>query len=134
MTKPLVLGSLFHGLYCTTQHSTVDAPPQPHTSLVSHANNKLTSSMLWHLRLDHAPPHTLQLLCPHIDVKHFKQDIICTICLMAKQHRLSFSSSSIKTVAPFQLLHLDVWGPYAHPTYDSCSYFLTIVDDYTRCT
>ena len=53
---------------------------------------------------------------------------------MAKQHRLPFSSSSIKSVVPFQLLHVDVQGPYAQPTYDSCSFFLTIVDDFTRCT
>ena len=29
---------------------------------------------------------------------------------------------------------MDVWGAYSSPTYDGCRYFLTIVDDYTRCT
>lgn len=59
---------------------------------------------------------------------------ICTICLAAKQSRKSFPSSFIKTTKPFQLIYLDVWGPYKHTTYDGCSYFLTIVDDYTRAT
>src|SRR5688572_20434543 len=48
--------------------------------------------------------------------------------------RLPFSSSSIKSTNPFQLIHFDVWGPYTQKTYTSCSCFLTIVDDFTRCT
>ena len=34
----------------------------------------------------------------------------------------------------FDLLHMDVWGPYSTPTLDGCKYFLTIVDDATRAT
>ena len=34
----------------------------------------------------------------------------------------------------FPLFSIDVWGPYTQHTYNSCSYFRTIVDDFTRCT
>lgn len=32
----------------------------------------------------------------------------------------------------FDLIHVDVWGPYSIPTHDGYMYFLTIVDDATR--
>ena len=35
---------------------------------------------------------------------------------------------------PFDLLHADVWGPYKVETYNGFKYFLTLVDDYSRCT
>ena len=47
---------------------------------------------------------------------------------------MPFPSSSMKTSASFELLHLDVWGPYTTPTFDGNKYFLTIVDDFTRMT
>lgn len=31
-------------------------------------------------------------------------------------------------------MHIDVWGSYTQHTYTSCSYFLLIVDVFTRCT
>lgn len=34
----------------------------------------------------------------------------------------------------FELLHLDIWGPFYVPTTDGYKYFLTIVDDCTRAT
>ncbi|XP_028806347.1 uncharacterized protein LOC114761183 [Neltuma alba] len=33
-----------------------------------------------------------------------------------------------------QTREIDVWGPYKRPSYKFYRYFLTIVDDYTRCT
>ena len=34
----------------------------------------------------------------------------------------------------FDLIHSDLWGPFSAPTIDGCRYFLTIVDDCSRCT
>lgn len=53
---------------------------------------------------------------------------------MAWQPRLSFPVSSIKTTSPFELIHMDSWGPYSTPIYGGCKYFLTLVDDFTRAT
>lgn len=53
---------------------------------------------------------------------------------MAKCTRLSFPVSTSKTSKIFELLHIDVWGKYKTPTYNNQSYFLTIVDDYSRAT
>ena len=35
---------------------------------------------------------------------------------------------------PFDLVHMDVWGPFSVPTSDGHRYFLTLVDDATRAT
>ena len=32
----------------------------------------------------------------------------------------------------FDVVHMDLWGPYKIPTLDRKYYFLTIVDDYSR--
>ena len=35
---------------------------------------------------------------------------------------------------PFHLIFCDIWGPHRTSTYTGAYYFLTIVDDHTRCT
>ena len=58
----------------------------------------------------------------------------CLICPLAKQTRSQFPLSSINTHAPFELTHVDIWGGYHIPSITGAQYFLTIVDDHTRCT
>ena len=82
----------------------------------------------------HPSPHRLKLvssllLCENISVKSD-----CSICPMAKQTRLPFPSSSKSTHVPFELIHCDIWGPHKVPTHLGARFFLTIVDDFTRCT
>ena len=57
-----------------------------------------------------------------------------SICPLTKQTTLSFPRSSITTHSAFDMLHCDVWGPHKIPTHSGLSFFLTIVDDFTRCT
>ncbi|XP_075087669.1 uncharacterized protein LOC142169672 [Nicotiana tabacum] len=57
-----------------------------------------------------------------------------TVCPCAKQTRLTFPTRSIKSSDCFDLIHMDLWGPYRIATYDGNKYFLTIVDDYSRMT
>uniref|UniRef100_A0A1U7YT25 Uncharacterized protein LOC104247922 n=1 Tax=Nicotiana sylvestris TaxID=4096 RepID=A0A1U7YT25_NICSY len=58
----------------------------------------------------------------------------CNICPMARQTRLPFPDSSIHSSKPFQIIHVDTWGPYHTYAYSGSKYFLTIVDDFTRST
>lgn len=58
----------------------------------------------------------------------------CEICPLARQTKLPFSVSSIKSKCIFDLIHIDTWGPYKSPTYNGYRYFLTIVDDFSRGT
>ena len=49
-------------------------------------------------------------------------------------HRLPFPISHSRANKVFELLHVDIWGPYPHNTYNGCKFFLTIVDDFSRST
>ena len=44
----------------------------------------------------------------------------------------SISSSSSSSC--FDLIHADIWGPYSTPSLNGSKYFLTLVDDHSRCT
>ncbi|GJT55139.1 retrotransposon protein, putative, ty1-copia subclass [Tanacetum coccineum] len=47
---------------------------------------------------------------------------------------LPFPVSTTKTHACFDLIHCDIWGKYRTPSLTRASYFLTIVDDFSRAT
>ncbi|KAF7840931.1 BURP domain-containing protein BNM2A-like [Senna tora] len=92
-------------------------------------NKDSDGSVAWHNRLGH-PSSEVLLHLPIIDkcTKHR----VCDSCHLAKQTRLSFKPSSISTTACFELLHIDVWGPYKTPSISGAHYMLTIVDDFSR--
>ena len=58
----------------------------------------------------------------------------CPICPIAKQKRLPFQSSVHVSNSCFDLIHVDIWGPYTTPSLNGSKYFLTIVDEFSRCT
>ncbi|KAL8153060.1 LOW QUALITY PROTEIN: hypothetical protein V2J09_010820 [Rumex salicifolius] len=58
----------------------------------------------------------------------------CDTCNRAKFHRLSFRSSNSKSLNTFDLLHMDLWGPFGVPNIRGERYFFTIVDDMSRAT
>ena len=47
---------------------------------------------------------------------------------------MPFSASTHISDQPFDLVHCDLWGPFSIPIVDGYKYFLTIVDDFSRCT
>ena len=50
---------------------------------------------------------------------------------MAKLKRLPFPFNNKISSCAFDLIHMNVWGPYSIPTLDGFKDFLTIVDDAT---
>ncbi|GJV18627.1 putative RNA-directed DNA polymerase [Tanacetum coccineum] len=90
-----------------------------------------TTVETWHRRLGHASKGKL------VKVNFLKTSIndlgdFCDSCAKAKHTRLPFPSSFIKTSAPFELVHCDIWGGYRVSSYTKANYFLTIVDDFSR--
>lgn len=87
---------------------------------------------LWHWRLGHPVP-SLFFRLKTLDSKiSFNNQCTCTICPLAKHSRLPFPSSIISTTTCFELIHMDVWGPYKTPSLAGAKYFLTVVDDFSR--
>jgi len=93
----------------------------------------MTPLEVWHCRLGHMSFTNMK----HIDVVSSCRALpqsICQVCHYAKQQRLPFPGRSSCTTHIFELIHVDLWGPYPHATYNGYKYFLTIVDDYSRAT
>uniref|UniRef100_M1D8Y3 Retroelement pol polyprotein n=1 Tax=Solanum tuberosum TaxID=4113 RepID=M1D8Y3_SOLTU len=92
------------------------------------------TEFLWRARLGHVPFVKMRIIST-IPLKiSNKQPFICTICPMARQTKMPFPESITATNSIFELLHIDLWGPYYVPTHDGYHYFLTMVDDYSRST
>ena len=62
------------------------------------------------------------------------KDFYCSICHLAKQKHLSFVSNNNLTFAAFDLIHIDIWGPFKIVTFDGFKYFITVIDDCTLFT
>lgn len=91
---------------------------------------------LWHKRLGHLYVSKLQslhsVLC--FLLEKLITDFHCKNCHLAKQKHLLFVSNNKISDSPFDLVHVDVWGPFSTHTNDGYRYFLTIVDDCSRAT
>ncbi|KAK8999357.1 hypothetical protein V6N11_070528 [Hibiscus sabdariffa] len=139
------IGKLSRGLYFF--QSSVDA-----SGLISSSslfNNSVDASVcmssgsttvmnkthIWHSRLGHAPLTVLSKL-PDFSTAHFNHDCVknCLVCPQAKQTCLPFPSSVSTSDKVFELIHLDLWGPYRISTHSGHRFFFTIVDDKTRMT
>lgn len=85
--------------------------------------------LLWHYKLGHPTSSRLQILnhvYSNIDVDNRCH---CSICPLAKQHKLSFPVHVASCLACFDLINVDIWGPSKVLTINSHKYFLTVVDN-----
>lgn len=88
---------------------------------------------LWHKRMGHPSFKVVQLIPNAHGIRRSEYlSKGCDVCERAKQTKEKFPLSTCRASASFDLIHCDLWGPYR--TLSSCgaSYFLTIVDDYSR--
>uniref|UniRef100_A0A2N9HVD4 Integrase catalytic domain-containing protein n=1 Tax=Fagus sylvatica TaxID=28930 RepID=A0A2N9HVD4_FAGSY len=143
--KMIGLGKQRNGLYILEQFADLSSIPLTtaastilHNKLYSFASVKQLDSDFhtWHCRLGHPSLSRMSFLSsvlPH--VVHSNEDVsLCTICPLAKQKRLPFPNKNQLVSSPFDLLHVDIWGPYHTATVEGYRYFLTLVDDCTRTT
>lgn len=91
----------------------------------------ISESNLWHSRLGRIL-YSKAIHIPDIRVK--KNKGIYNVCFYAKQQRKIFSKSQIHTNMCFQLIHMDLRIPYKYKSFNGATYFLTIVDDFSRAT
>ena len=103
-------------------------------SALTTATCPLSSTNLWHTRLGHPSFSKLQLLKGVVNIDAFNKTTYCDVCHFSKQKRLPFPISDRVSSTPFDLIHCDLWGPFATYTVEGYKYFLTIVDDFSRCT
>lgn len=87
------------------------------------------SATLWYARPGHIPMFVLKQLPLNVEVS---LDSYCDVCHLSKQTRFPFQFSISHSIAKFELIHCDIWGPYKRHTHGKCSQFLTIVDDFSK--
>ncbi|GAB2265073.1 hypothetical protein Dimus_037799 [Dionaea muscipula] len=121
-------------LYCFKSFKSSDSVSFPSVAAI---NNSTVSNKeyLWHVRLGHSSLQVREeqpdcLVFSPSSVRHFN----CNICHLAKQKRLSFPSNPHKVDNIFDLIHIDIWGPFHIHSVEGFRYFLTIVDDKSRYT
>ncbi|KAL2922302.1 Retrovirus-related Pol polyprotein from transposon TNT 1-94 [Bienertia sinuspersici] len=98
------------------------------------ATKKLSGGALWHLRLGHASMSRIYKISELQGCKNLKEHDVCLVCPMARFTKLPFALNSGRAKMPFELIHVDIWGPYRVATRGGYKYFLTVVDDNSRVT
>jgi len=107
-----------HGLYCLRTSTHVDMV--------------IDSPSLLHTQLGHLSLAKMQQLIPSLS-KLFS--LSCESCLLGKHSCNSFPNSvSQRASSPFALVHSDIWGPSRLKSNLGFQYFVTFIDDYSRCT
>lgn len=100
-------------------------------AIASNVNDK--SIIDWHRRLGHLNFSDMNRI--RVDLQIEKQsfnNLNCETCAQSKLNRLPFSKSSIKTNAPFQLVHADTSGTIHIRNHNNYNSYLVFVDDFTR--
>ncbi|KAK2447548.1 secreted RxLR effector protein [Trifolium repens] len=89
---------------------------------------------LWHLRLGHVSERGLVELAKQglLGKEKLNKLDFCDNCTLGKQHKVKFGVGVHKSSRPFEYVHSDLWGPASVSTHGGGSYFLSIIDDYSR--
>lgn len=101
-------------------------------------NNRMCNSVtipnttLWHFILDHVSNSVLEEMFNQFSYLHVIKSVICDVCPYAKQKRLPYTVSTNRVSHSFELLHMDIWDPFAVTSIHGHKYFLTKVDDHSR--
>ncbi|KAL2242389.1 UNVERIFIED_CONTAM: Retrovirus-related Pol polyprotein from transposon RE1 [Sesamum indicum] len=93
---------------------------------------KIKHASLWHNRLGHPSKDVISHLPFKVDIADSVK--ACETCTLAKQNRLPFQLNENHSENVFDIIHIDVWGPYNQFSITHCIYMLTIVDDCSRAT
>ena len=88
--------------------------------------------LLIHSRLGHPSLSKFQKMVPRFSTL---SSLACESCQLGKHTRVSFPQRlNNRATSPFDLVHTDVWGPCRTASTLGFQYFVTFIDDYSRCT
>ncbi|RVW65705.1 Retrovirus-related Pol polyprotein from transposon RE2 [Vitis vinifera] len=88
--------------------------------------------LLIHNRLGHPSLSKFQKMVPRFSTL---SSLPCESCQLRKHTRVSFPKRlNNRAKSPFELVHTDVWGSCRTASTLGFQYFVTFIDDYSRCT
>ncbi|KAL0431167.1 UNVERIFIED_CONTAM: Retrovirus-related Pol polyprotein from transposon RE1 [Sesamum radiatum] len=134
LNRVLELGKQVRKLYFLDKDSFVSVSTQSNNIVQAlYSSFELDNYSLWHQRLGHCSLDVMHRVSVLKNTKPEKHHL-CSICPLAKQTRAPFPLSISDTKSSFDLIHIDIWGPYKQATLSGAHYILTIVDDHSRVT
>ena len=100
---------------------------------------KLTDKEKWHRTLGHVNFQYLNKLVNSKLVEGLPDklenvDMKCANCIESKMANVPFENNRSKTKEILELIHTDLNGPHSTTGYGGEKYFLTFIDDYSKCT
>nr|GEU62417.1 putative ribonuclease H-like domain-containing protein [Tanacetum cinerariifolium] len=101
---------------------------------------KIDESNLWHRRLGHVNFKTMNKLVKGnlvrgLPTNIFENDNTCVACKKGKQHRASCKTKPVSSIdQPLYRIHIDLFGPTFVKILNKKSYYLVVIDDYSRFT
>lgn len=119
--EPLLKGMHSHGLYHL-----------PHS--INHPTALITTSSShppWHHILGHPSERIMRHLISLHQIKSSNSSA-CISCGCSKSHKLPFTSSSIISNRPLELIYSDVWAPAPIRSLDGYLYYLIFVDHFSK--
>ena len=100
--------------------------------LCSTAYTSTEAPLLLHNRLGHPSLSKFRKLVPHFSSL---SSLECESCQLGKYTHVSFPKRlDPRTKSPFELVHIDVRGPSSIASTLGFRYFVTFIEDYSRCT
>jgi len=87
---------------------------------------------LWHQRFGHIGQISLRLALGELFPKSNASSLVptCEPCIRGKQHQNFIRTPVAPVSRPFELIHSDVCGPIAVPSFSGQKYFVVYIDDY----
>ncbi len=100
------------------------------------ASGALVTASLWHQRLGHTTKlKELKNLVNGVDLPAEKEVPFCEACVEGKLSRKPHKPvGKIRSKRKLQLVHSDVCGPMQTESIGGSKYFVTFIDDYSRCS
>jgi hypothetical protein len=89
---------------------------------------------LWHAHLGHVNFQYLCLLFPPFIKACKDHKFQCEVCEVSKHTCTSYILRMHRTSSVFDLIHSDVWGPSPVMAFSGHRYYVTFIDDHSRCT
>ena len=126
--EPLVQGITKDGVYEWPAIKSSSSPP-----IIAFSSTKTTSSN-WHHRLGHPAFPILKHVIFEFQLNissPLSKELVCNACCCNKSHKLPFSTSSLQSSRPLEIIFSDVWTSPIH-SHDGFKYYIIFVDHYTK--
>ena len=130
----VAIANKIDNLYCLKSYAVTSKNKEMNVNIV-----KLTDKEKWHRALGHVNFRYLNKLVNDKLVEGLPEkleniNMKCANCIQSKMTNVPFENNRTKTKEILELIHTDLNGSHKTTGYGGEKYFLTFIDDYSKCT